>query len=360
MRIALIGDIGFFGKYSIENNSSVFDYFESVANYLNQFDYVVGNLELPFLQGGRAIGSKSAYLKSSPQNIELLKYLNINIVTLANNHIYDFGKQGLESTIKLLEEHKIQYFGVNNKDLILEDAKIAMHGYCCYSTNPYGLNHNVNPFNIPTVKSKLEHYHASGLLNLISVHAGIEHVNCPAYHDINIARSLTETCPYVYHGHHPHVLQGVERYDNSLLAYSLGNFCFDDVYTSKSDEPLVKQSDNNKSSAIVELEVEKGKLISHKTVGLYMGEKSLDIHQDKMNRQLAAYTQLLAKPEQEYTARRNRLLSAYVAKRKTMRNFNWYIKRLNFNSVVMILRAKFNLRQHKKNVLRYVNAINKP
>ena len=132
MKVALLGDIGLFGRYAVENNESIFKYFSKVAKYLEQFDYVVGNLELPFLAEGNAIGAKSAYLKSSPKNIELLKYLNINVVTLANNHIYDYGKKGLDSTTSLLDSHDIKYFGVNDKDLLLSDAKIALHGYCCY------------------------------------------------------------------------------------------------------------------------------------------------------------------------------------------------------------------------------------
>ena len=150
MKIALVGDIGFFGRYSIENNVDVFDYFHEASEYLSQFDYVVGNLELPFLKDGKSIGAKSAYLKSDPRNIALLEYLNINIVTLANNHIFDFGQQGVESTIELLERHNIKHFGLNHKALTLDDAKIALHGYCCYSTNPYGLDVGVNKLNIDT------------------------------------------------------------------------------------------------------------------------------------------------------------------------------------------------------------------
>jgi poly-gamma-glutamate synthesis protein (capsule biosynthesis protein) len=356
MKIALVGDIGFFGRYSIENNPDVFDYFREASEYLSKFDYVIGNLELPFLKDGQAIGAKSAYLKSDPKNIALLEYLNINIVTLANNHIYDFGRQGVESTIELLERHNIKHFGVNNKALTLDDAKIALHGYCCYSTNPYGLDADVNKLNIDTVSKKLTNYHQNGYLNIVSIHAGLEHVNFPAYHDIQMARQFSQICPYVYYGHHPHVLQGIEKVDDSLHAYSLGNFCFDDVYTNKSSQPLVKQNVNNKSSVILELEVVDGKLIEHLVTDLFMADDRLAIGTKDIELKLQQYTEFLSTDESEYGQHRNSLLTKYIEGRKSMRNLKWYIKRLNYRSAIILMRAKYNTWQHKKNVLEKISA----
>lgn len=356
MKIVLVGDIGLFGRYSIENNPDVFDYFSEASEYLSQFDYVIGNLELPFLKSGQAIGAKSAYLKSDPKNIALLEYLNINIVTLANNHIYDFGHPGVESTINLLERHNIKHFGLNNKALMLEDAKIALHGYCCYSTNPYGLDAGVNKLNIATITKNLTNYHQKGYLNIVSIHAGLEHVNYPAYHDIQMARQFSKTCPYVYYGHHPHVLQGIEKVNNSLHAYSLGNFCFDDVYTNKSSQPLVKQNVNNKSSAILELEVVNGKLIEHKVTDLFMAKDRLGIGTQNIELKLQQYTDFLSTNEAEYCQHRNTLLTKYIEGRKSMRDLKWYLKRLNYRSAIILMRAKYNAWQHKKNVLEQINA----
>ncbi len=358
MKVALLGDIGLFGRYALENNTSAYEYFSKISEYLEKFDYVVGNLELPFLAEGNAIGAKSAYLKSAPGNIELLKYLHINVVTLANNHIYDYGKKGVDATISLLECHNIKHFGVNDKDLLLDDVKIALHGYCCYSTNPYGLNKGVNKLNVAAVEKKLARYSQQGYLNIISVHAGLEHVNFPAYHDVQMARQLTDTCPYVYYGHHPHVLQGIEQHNDSLLAYSLGNFCFDDVYTDKSAQPLVKQSENNKTSSIVELEIIDGMLISHDVVSIYMADDEMKVASLDIKSVLKNYTEFLNTDKKRYIEERNKLLASYIDGRKSMRDFQWYVKRLNYRSVIILLRAKYNAWQHKRNVLNYLNSSN--
>jgi len=355
MKIALIGDIGFFGKHSLRTNKNIYEYFEDVKIHLEQFDYVIGNLELPFLEEGKPFGSKSVNIKSDPENVKLLKHLNINVVTLANNHMFDFGQQGVDSTIELLEKNNISYFGVNNKDLILDDAKLALHGYCCYSTNPYGLG-VIGKLNALEVENKIKQYHKDGYLNLVSIHAGLEHINYPAYHDILMAKQWSKICPLIYHGHHPHVLQGVECLNNSLLAYSLGNFCFDDVYTSSSNRPLVKLSENNKTSVIISLEIEAGVLISHEMVGIYMGKEKLELGGFEISATIDRYTSAFNTQESVYTENRDNLFSDHISERKSMRNLSWYLKRMNIKSVKMILSSLNNSRQHKKNVRDYIAA----
>jgi poly-gamma-glutamate synthesis protein (capsule biosynthesis protein) len=354
-KIALVGDIGFFGKYSKELNHNVEQQFAEMADYLASFDYVIGNLEVPFVQGIKPLGSKSAHVSSSPENIALLKFLNFTHVSLANNHLYDFGQEGMDMTVALLEKAGIDYFGIRDKSALIEEANVALHGYCCFSTNPYGLNQGVNSLNVPNVKQKMQAFDQQGYLNIVSVHAGLEHVNLPAYHDIQLARQLSDTANYVYYGHHPHVLQGIEQHNDSLLAYSLGNFCFDDVYTAKSDKPLIAQSDNNKTSAILILHVDQGQVMKYETQGFYAAEDRLVLGVSDLDTKLAQYHAYLQQPESEYSAYRQSLLTAYVAKRKDMRDFNWYVKRLNFHSAVMIMRAKYNARQHYKNVLTHLD-----
>jgi poly-gamma-glutamate synthesis protein (capsule biosynthesis protein) len=190
-------------------------------------------------------------------------------------------------------------------------------------------------------------------LNLVSIHAGLEHVNYPAYHDILMARQWSKICPLIYHGHHPHVLQGVEYFNNSLLAYSLGNFCFDDVYTSSSNKPLVELSENNKTSVIIGLEVENGNLLSYEMTGIYMGKEKLEIGSSEISTTIDKYASAFNDSESVYTENRNNLFSDYISARKSMRDTSWYLKRLNLKSAKMIIRSLYNARQHKKNVINY-------
>ncbi|AVI51801.1 hypothetical protein C5O00_11735 [Pukyongia salina] len=361
MKIALLGDIAFFGRFSLESNKHLHQYFEEVAKKLRSYDLVIGNLETPFAQPHhKSFGYKSAYIKSSPVNVELLKYLNISVVNLANNHIYDYGPDSYQFTKRILEDNGIKYFGIEKQELLFEtdDNTISLNGYCCYSTNPLGIDSQnkkgINALSVPNITEKLTHNSAKGYFNIFSVHCGQEHVNYPNYDHIELARDLAKIGPYVFYGHHPHVLQGIEKIDESLIAYSLGNFCFDDVYTSKSKEPLIKQSQNNKESAILEITVEKNKLVEHDIIPITIGTSSLQIGDKQILNKIDQYSEMLKTEKELYIHNRNSLLGRYLASRKKLRNLNWYIQRLNHRSAGLILFARRNAKEYRKNISRYL------
>ncbi|UJS24296.1 CapA family protein [Thiothrix winogradskyi] len=362
MKIALLGDIALYGKYS-KNNKNLFNYLEEIKEYLSQFDYVIGNLETPFSKEEKPIKGKSATIRSYPENIEILKYLKINIVNLANNHMFDYGEIAFNKTIKTLEENGIDYFGVNNKPLLLNNA-IALHGYCSYNTNPSGVslqdNNSVTALNIKEISKNILKNHNDNFLNIISIHSGQEHVNYPSIDDIEMAHLFADICPYIYYGHHPHVVQGIEEFKSSIIAYSLGNFLFDDVYTEKSSKPLVKQNDNNKTGLILEIELDKNKIISHNKKIIYSNIEKLEIIHDTTTnyyRQLDNHTNALINATSNkvlYNTNRDTIISNYINDRKTQRDINWYIKRLNLNSVRIIINSKINAIKYKNNVTKYL------
>lgn len=360
MKIALLGDIAFFGKFSLKNNSNLYSYFEEVSKLLKSYDLVIGNLEPPFVTNQKEYGYKSAYIKSDPNNVELLKYLNVSIVNLANNHIYDYGFEGYELTKNILDKESISYFGVENKQLEIkfESNKLAIQGYCCYSTNPLGINitkqNGINELNYTEVHENLVKNIDKGFFNIIGFHCGQEHVNYPNFDHVLLGRKLAEKGSFVFYGHHPHVAQGVEIKNNSLLAYSLGNFCFDDVYTKKSKKPLIKQSDNNKESFILELTIENNSLVNHKIIPIFIGTKKIEIGSKSIKNKIIGYSEALLKTEQDYINFRSILLKEYIVNRKLMRNFNWYLKRLNYKSVFMILNSKKNSKKYFDNLKKYL------
>ncbi len=102
MKIALLGDIAIFGCHCLSKNKSFKNYFDKVKKHLSDFDIVIGNLEAPFVKNESSVFGKSATVKSHPINVELLNYLGITHVNLANNHIGDFGIKGYKRTIDLL------------------------------------------------------------------------------------------------------------------------------------------------------------------------------------------------------------------------------------------------------------------
>ena len=357
MKIALLGDTAFFGKNSLTKNINIFDYFIDIKKLLSQYDYVIANLETPFSDGNNPYGYKSAHIYSELENVVLLNYLGISIVNLANNHLYDYGNKSYKLTKQVLKDNNIQFFGIEENQIFIEmeSNKLAFSGYCCYSTNPLGLGSGkINELDFSAVEETLIKNSVNDYNNILSIHAGTEHINFPSYDHIKFARKLSKIAPYVYYGHHPHVLQGIEKINNSLIAYSLGNFCFDDVYTKKSNKPLVKQSDNNKSSIILELEYENNKLINHKCIPIYAGDIKMELGSQDITSKLEEYSSRLHLNEQEYNNMRNKLLVSLVNQRIAKRDFKWYLKRLNLRSFFVAKDLFSNKKKYNKNLKRYL------
>ncbi|OJV32039.1 MAG: hypothetical protein BGO29_00965 [Bacteroidales bacterium 36-12] len=357
MKIALLGDGAFFGKFSIKKGKT-FSVFQTTADLLRTYDYVVLNLETPFASNtARKFGSKSAYIKSDSDNIELLKYLNVDAVCLANNHLFDFGYDAYEFTKSILVENNIKFFGTEGGDLKIEinGNKICFSGYCCYSTNPLNFStKGINILDFNTVSNKLIEDKNQGYNSILSIHAGQEHINYPNYDHIEFARKLSTVQPYVYYGHHPHVLQGIERINESIIAYSLGNFCFDDVYTEKSKDPLIKMSDNNKESAILSLEYNNSKLIGYYLIPLYDGQICDKEQSENILKKISEYSNYLNENKKLYNRRRTDLINTYIKNRKSKRDINWYLKRLNINSIKLIVNNKLNQKRYHKSIKKYL------
>lgn len=362
MKLALLGDIALFGNLSYANNSQLESYFEEVANYLGTMDFVVGNLETPFSVKRKTNGAKSAYICSEPENIKVLKQLHIDAVTLANNHVFDYGKEGYELTKTLLDENGIGFFGSEGKELFkeIEGNKLAFSGFCCYSTNPlqcvpYG-QYGVNEFDVKKAETIMKQYQAEDYLNIVAVHAGIEHVNYPSTDTIAVAHRLAKVAPYLYYGHHPHVAQGLEMDNGSLIAYSLGNFCFDDVYSSASDKPLIELSENNRSSFILVVTIENNAILSHEIVPIYIGKDRMSLGKGTMEEQIGIYTQAIQEMDEDsYKAMRNRMITDYINQRKGKRDVKWYLKRLRPRYVSIILNARKNTKKYNQLVAQVLN-----
>lgn len=364
MRIAFLGDIALFGKYSIVNNTDLLNKLTDISDYLHKFDLVVGNLESPFSLKKKTKGAKSAYVCSDVENVEVLKALHIDIVTLANNHMFDYGTEGYETTKRILNNAGIEWFGTEEKivEVVRDNNKLLFTGYCCYSTNPLCLTKNVgdigiNTFNVKGVIEDIACAQAKGFLPIIAAHVGLEHVNYPSLDHIRAARKFAEPCPYIYYGHHPHVIQGVEEYKGALIAHSLGNFCFDDVYANSSDkEPLIKLSEQNRTGLILEVNIENNEIVDWNEQMIYI-ESDGHISLLKDDGRLEEYNQKLISSEDssaEYICRRNTILNERVAQRKSMRNLSWFLKRLKPRYFKLFLEMRENAKQYYKNVKQYL------
>lgn len=356
MKLALLGDIALFGC------CQQIDYFKNLGDYLCKFDYVVGNLETPFSVLEKKHGAKSAYICANPSIAEILRFLHLNAVNLANNHMFDYGREGYEKTKEILYKLGIEWFGTEGKDLQFDmcGAKLAFSGYCCYSSNPLQCvrqgKYGVNAYNLIDVQKFIKNKVSEGFFPIVAVHAGLEHVNYPSIDHVKAARKLADEHPYVYYGHHPHVIQGVEEYKGSLIAHSLGNFCFDDVYSPiDKEKPLIEMTENNRTGMILELTIEDGMVKNWKEQILYIGKERMELIETPQ--EVFGYNQRLMNSTEnttDYNNKRNAILNRRLEERKAMRNLSWFLKRLRPRYFRLMFDMKKNVKLYNDNVLNYL------
>jgi Bacterial capsule synthesis protein PGA_cap len=239
--IFAIGDISFEGSNYIE---PAFRIFKQVSALWSNSDFVACNLESPLLEEGiPAIGK--CVLKGNPGWAEIMHSAGIKLVSLANNHMMDYGSDGLLSTIETLKAATIPFIGAGDN---IENARqpyfekingietsflarssviVNSPDYIASSGKP-----GVAFLDPKEVKSAICECKKQADKVILFVHWGLEHYNYPPVSQKKLAKDLIEAGVDLVIGHHPHVLQGTERISSGVVCHSLGNFIFDDVYWS--------------------------------------------------------------------------------------------------------------------------------
>lgn len=168
-------------------------------------------------------------LRGNPYFVDQLKKSNFKVINIANNHIQQHGESPFYNTIDILKQNKIRIIGVDDLQPQIIESKGIKLGFFGYSLRPEENNSKVlysqgnkkkiiSDINI--IKKKVDYI-------IISLHWGDEYINLPSISQINFAHDIIDAGADTILGHHPHVLQPVEKYKGGIIAYSLGNFVSD-------------------------------------------------------------------------------------------------------------------------------------
>lgn len=265
INMALTGDIMCHNTiYNDAYSSSSFTYdfsyiFENVKYYLQTPDITVGNLETTF--AGNAKGYSSYPTFNTPENLAYtLKKLGFDVLSTANNHCYDTGYAGVESTINYLDDADISHTGTykseDDQNTILiknvKGIKMAFLSFT-YGTNgikvPADKSYSVNLINEDLIKSQISLAKEQNPdLICVSMHWGIEYQTTPNTDQKKWADFLFENGADIIIGNHPHVIQPMEKREITLedgttkdgfVVYSLGNFLADQNKTYTRDSAIL-------------------------------------------------------------------------------------------------------------------------
>ena len=360
MKLAFLGDVALVGKYDLTNNPKARERLRPLADKLKSYDYVIANLETPLTEKKSSWIPKSMHLRSSVRNAELLKFLHINAVSLSNNHIYDFGTKGIQDTIKNLDKVGIEWFGVNSKSLNkkIKNNNICISGFCCYSTNGAGYAHKNKYFGInvltwKNIADQISKDIKNGALSIFSIHWGREHTNYPNYEHVCLAKKITTLKEVIIHGHHPHIIQGVQKVNNSLVAYSLGNCLFDDC-TNINGNFTVKQNEHNKTSFLLEVSIEKDKILDYKTIGFKDEDVGISFHD------INSFIHKISTPLEniqdvgQYNLQRNEQINRTLLSKFGRHDFKWLMSRLNYYSLGARVTAIVRKRKYKEEAKQFM------
>ena len=218
-------------------------------------DIVFANLEAPFGEGGEAYPKQYSF-QVDPQLIKVISAGHINVVSIANNHIMDFGIESLQTTMKLLENNNIFFAGAGME---LEEArkaakfsikgqKIAFVAYSLTFPEEFWATDTSAGTCFPYhtfVYDDIKKLDADSDIVIVSCHWGQESMETPKDYQIELAHKLIDAGADLILGHHPHVIQGIEYYKGKLIAYSLGNFIFGSYSKKAKESILLKLSYSN-------------------------------------------------------------------------------------------------------------------
>lgn len=206
------------------------DPFEDVASLL-EADVLFGNLECCLTTRGDA-AVKNAVFKADPASVDYLA--PFDILCLANNHVLDFGPEGLEDTIGALEAAGRTYVGAgrNAPDASatrwIEAAGVRVAVVATADASGGAADRaSVSVLSIRALAERVRQVREQADVVIASYHGGIELDTTPSPSVVRGLRELVDAGADVVLGHHPHVLQPAERYRGGVIAYSLGNFVFD-------------------------------------------------------------------------------------------------------------------------------------
>ena len=221
--------------------------------YLERADYASINLETPIFDSPPSEAApKSVTFFSAPETLGALEWAGVDYVALGNNHTYDFLEPGLVITLEHLADSELDFSGAGLDEsqalaafrLKAEDTEYDFLSYVGWPAGPPTQSAEINKGGaalgtaanlLATTAKSIE----TGAAPILQFHGGLEYVEEPTLSVETKLKQAVDAGAALVVGHHPHVVQGLELYQGKLVAWSLGNFLFDQYFYSAQSAALL-------------------------------------------------------------------------------------------------------------------------
>lgn len=252
---------------------------DNLRELFKKADYTIVNLEAPLTDAGKPILKTGRNFRISPQYAEILKQAGIDCVTLANNHIRDFGDEGVLDTIKNCKNAGLDFAGAGADSLEaaqplikeIRGYKIAILNYCEREFSIAGKHHaGANPWDLIDAYRQIESMRRCVDKVFMIYHGGLEYQHFPTPNMVKEFRFMIDAGADAIIAHHTHAYSGYELYSKKPIFYGLGNL----LSTTSARSPR----QNWYSGLLACISIDKSELESHACpVSMSMVMKSVEI-----------------------------------------------------------------------------------
>lgn len=227
--------------------------FLKIADYLKRADLTVGNLEGAISDKGYNVGSIYSF-RSEPKAIKGLEFAGFDLVSLANNHAFDYTSAALEDTFVRLQKAGIKYAGagwdkeeaLSPKIIELSDGtRVAFLAFSNLGPKTWEAKDDSTGLawlDRESLEEGISSARREADIIITMFHWGEEYQSFSNDSQKSFARLAVDLGADLVVGHHPHVAQEAERYKSKYIAYSLGNFIFDQSFSEETMEGLILEA----------------------------------------------------------------------------------------------------------------------
>jgi poly-gamma-glutamate synthesis protein (capsule biosynthesis protein) len=269
--------------------------FARIAGELASCDVAIGNLECTLPGDGRTVPTEPRVIASEPL-VRGVGRAGLTVVTLANNHTFDCHEPGFHRLRDLLGELGIAWCGAGDDlDEALAPAVVEAGGVRLAILSAADRRSGTTDFAAPGRPgvAPLELERLTGQVRrlagqvdsvIVSPHWGDERFAIPAPEQVEAGRALIDAGAALVVGHHPHVVQGMERYGGGAIAYSLGNFVASEVPFTDGD--AVRWGRLGRTGCLLRAELAGGRLANIEQVPTYDDGEVIDLDRTGRGRRL--------------------------------------------------------------------------
>jgi poly-gamma-glutamate capsule biosynthesis protein CapA/YwtB (metallophosphatase superfamily)/uncharacterized membrane protein (UPF0127 family) len=252
-----VGDILAARAIELTMRKNGYDYpFAKIVDKLSQADITFANLETPLIgtatSGKTTVGGTTVF-RGDVDFATALQRAGIDIVSLANNHIKDQGEKGILSTIDALDAAQVRHVGAGKnlseaRSLTVIETQGVRVGYLAYndadvvpaSYHATDIQSGSHIMDIGRLQEDVMLVRPQVDVLIVSMHSGAEYVTAkPNQRQVSFAHAAIDAGVDMVIGHHPHVLQPMEIYKGKYIAYSLGNFVFDQPWPDTKESAIL-------------------------------------------------------------------------------------------------------------------------